>query len=294
MEIRTMAGEIVEFGASDGVMLHGFLTRPKKTSNRAVIHLHGMGGNMHRVVGGYDKLLSDSLNRIGYNFFVIETRGSAIASWIRRYGKGKRRVGGTAFEKFEESRYDIDGAILALRSMGIKEIILEGHSTGCQKAIYYQFKARNPMVKGIILIGPGGDYNLHKKRLGKRFAQAVRYARGKRRDKLALMPKRYYEGIVGASRFLSFSDTKFPEARIFDYESGRLREFSGIKTPVLAILGSREEWMTMPAKSYMKILEGDNRSDFFGCIMIRGANHTFKGKGKELAGAITGWLKRLG
>ena len=293
MEIRRMAGEMIEFGTSDGVLLHGFLTRPKKRSEIAVIHLHGMGGNMPRAVGGYEKMLSDSLNRIGYNFFVIETRGSAIASWIRRYRKGKREVGGTAFEKFEESRYDIEGAIRALHRIGIRKIILEGHSTGATKAVYYQLKAQTPSVKGIILIGPGDDYNAYRKRLGKRFSQAVRYARENRRDKLALMPKRYYQGIVGTSRFLSFSDLHFPEARIFDYESGRLREFSRIRTPVLAIFGTEEEWMTMPAKSYMRLLERDSGSRFFGSIMIKGANHTFKGKQKELVNAITGWLRRL-
>lgn len=144
-----MKVEFVRFKATDGVELQGWLNRAK--SNRAVLHIHGMSGN------GYENSFLDDLRSmyrdLDISFFSIDTRGRGIISEFRQVDSTK--LGGSCFEIFEESVYDIDGAVHYLKSIGINEIILQGHSLGCTKVVHYMLSSQaDRVVVKLILIAP--------------------------------------------------------------------------------------------------------------------------------------------
>ena len=101
----------------------------------------------------------------------------------------------------------------------MKEIYLAGHSTGCQKSVYYAIKKADRAVKGLILLAPISDYAAERMRNTKgTLLRATTVAQklvkaGKKHD---LLPKNVWHGVIDAQRFLSlYTPTSAEE--IFSY-----------------------------------------------------------------------------
>jgi pimeloyl-ACP methyl ester carboxylesterase len=143
-----MCVELVRFKASDEVALQGWLNN--EASSTVVIHIHGMSSN------GYEDRFIDYLrntySQIGISLFSIDTRGRSIISDFRQ-GDGFKR-GGSAFEIFGESLYDIQGAIDHVRSLGKTTVILQGHSLGASKVVNYLIQKPDEAIVAVILLAP--------------------------------------------------------------------------------------------------------------------------------------------
>ena len=147
--------DFVRFDASDGVELQGWLSDSE--GDVAVIHIHGMSGN------GYEHPFLDNMHETyaknGIAFFSIDTRGHGIISYFRQkdgsdsWGEGTK-LGGSCFEKFDESVHDIRGAIDYLATLGKTKFILQGHSLGGSKVVNYLKSTNDERVVGAILLAP--------------------------------------------------------------------------------------------------------------------------------------------
>ena len=166
-----MKVKIVYFDAKDKISLAAALFTPKRSSGKAILYLHGLGGNFYTHTA---MSIAKSACNEGIALLSIQQRGSYIAEELSFGETGKRILAGAAFEKFEHSAHDIYGALLFLKKMGFKEVIIIGKSTGCQKAIYFLYKNRKKritkIIKGLILLSPVDDrsydiwnYKRHKK-----------------------------------------------------------------------------------------------------------------------------------
>ncbi len=284
-------GELVEFVTKDKAILHGFLVRAKNPRT-CIIYVHGMGGNFYR-----HKLLvqvSKDAEKQKIAFFSANTRGhDAVSSIGLKNAKKHSFLCGTSFERFEDCVYDIDGTIKLLKSLGFRSFILVGHSTGSQKVVYYQYKKRNKDVKAIVLLSPADDYNATKKALESKFKTKVRICRKMVRNKQGNKQSDQIPRGFSAKRFLSIADTRNAEARIFDY-SGRLKEFSSIKTPIYAVFGSREEYAVKPVAEYLEMLKNKTHSRFYNHSVIKNANHSFVGYEIRVSQDTLAWISKLG
>jgi len=287
-------GELITYHATDRIELQGFLIRGKR-SGKIVVHIHGLTGSFFRNVAVKRKI--PYYLSAGYDFFLINTRGhGTITPMYRVKGKKERWVQiGTAFEKFEDCVKDLKGVVKYLRSKGYKKIILQGHSTGCQKATYYMYKTGDRGIAAIVLLAPADDYNTTKKMLKKKWKTAFNFSKRIIKKKPnELMPRELIKNkILSVQRFISTNDLSRVEARLFNYESGNLREFRSMTLPVLAVFGSKEEYKTKPVRIYLKQLERTTRSEKFLAIEIPGANHAFKGHEAETAQAVVEWLNMV-
>ncbi|MDE1768883.1 MAG: alpha/beta fold hydrolase, partial [Candidatus Micrarchaeota archaeon] len=229
----------------------------------------------------------------GFGLFSFNNRGHDQVSSMSKF-IGAKRVrfrAGTSFEKFEDSVYDIGGAIDAMQKLGFRKFILCGHSTGCQKAIYYQYKMHDRRVSGIALLGPADDYNLLKKQLGRRYA--VVKGKCKRlisKGKGEVIPD--LEIGLCAQRLDSQINLGRVEARLLDY-SGPMKEFGAIKVPILAVFGSEEEYRLMHVDKHLDILSRKSRSMHFSKLVIPDANHSFTSNETVLAKNIYAWAAAL-
>lgn len=283
-------GKLIEFMTKDGSILNGFLVGPSR-SRKCLIYVHGMTGNF------YGSRLQFSIAReigsAGYSLFSINTRGHDAVSVIKTV-KGRVRgrfIAGTETEKFEDSVLDIDAAIASMRKLGFSEIILAGHSTGCQKIAYYQYKRESRCVKGIILLAPADDYAIHKKALGKNFEKTVAFSKLRSKRGLGNNPSPEIPSHFSPNRFLSFADPKKPESRIFNYE-GKLNEFASISIPICAVFGSKEEYATKPVLQYLRILKAKTSSASYTGVVVDGTGHSFRNHEADLSGFIRMWLIR--
>ncbi len=140
--------DFVRFEASDGVELQGWMNH--EAGDTAAVHIHGMSGN------GYENYFLDNLRKMyeqkGITFFTIDTRGRGIASDFKQ-GNGTKH-GGSCFEIFDESIYDIQGAIDYLKGLGKTKFILQGHSLGGSKVVNYVVSKNNPEIIASVLLAP--------------------------------------------------------------------------------------------------------------------------------------------
>lgn len=268
----------------DGVALEGIAVLPKKSSGTAIIWLHGLNS---RFSAGQVLIneLSARCRARGIAYFKFNTRGHDAA----RGGKAKsKKMYGGGFEKFEECVYDIRAMIAYARKLGYRTIILAGHSTGANKALYYMSRTRDPRVKHMVLTAPVSDRSgaskvhgaaWHKKGL------AVAYTLKKKRA--AYMPPEY--GIISPDRFISLyraggAEDVFP----YDRATARWDALERIRTPLTVITAERDEYLDRPARDIIAAFEDHARwTKSFSGIIIKSANHGFRGKEKGLADAIT-------
>lgn len=291
--INKIKGELVAYKTSDGLELHGFLIKSRSNPKKIVVHIHGLTGNFFRKALPH-KIAQHCLS-VGYDFLIVNTRGHGTISWINgaKLGKRKNVEIGTALERFEDCVQDLKGVIDFLASTGYKKIILQGHSTGCQKSIYYIYKTQDKRVSAIVLLAPADDYNANIKILGRKWKKAVNFAKKiVQKTPNKLMPLNLTNNeYLSAQRFLSLNDLSRVESRIFNYGSN-LKEFGALKLPILAIFGSKDESRTKPVKLYLKKLAAVTASRNFVTAEIKHANHSFKNYEAKTARVVVNWLKQ--
>lgn len=270
-------GELVSLSAR-GLKrpLDGFWVRGAARSRTLLLFVHGMGGNFYRSVSKKEMLRQ------------APPRGIDVLSFNNR-GCEKD----VAWERFPDCLHDLDAAVAFGRARGYRRFILLGHSTGCQKVTYYQYRRRHPQVAALVLAAIGDDYAIARRDLGRRYARVV--ARARRLVKAGrgdtVLPDR---GCLGfsARRLLSVADPKQVEARLFDFE-GPMREFRAITTPVLAVLPQREEYACVPVPVMAKRLLERTRANPFKAVIVPRADHSFHGVERETTRIILDWIAAL-
>jgi pimeloyl-ACP methyl ester carboxylesterase len=136
--------QLLSFKTSDKETLHGLLFTPReRQSDLALLLVHGVAMNFYLPPL---PTIGQALAERGYHCFVINTRGH---DWIARAGN-LTKFGGAAYETFEASALDFDGALERLNGLAYKRFILVGHSLGCVKSLLYQGTRRRADVIGVI------------------------------------------------------------------------------------------------------------------------------------------------
>ena len=171
-----MKGELVSIVTGDGYELQGLLctsskpqTDDKTSFNKAILHIHGLAGNFYE--NRFVSVVADELNAHGYTFLTVNNRGSGVLSELRKCtadGLELVEVGG-AREVFEDCLYDIQAWINFLDSQGYSKIVLQGHSFGCYKVVFYQSCRSDPRVKALALISPPDVFGYQYAKYGGRF-----------------------------------------------------------------------------------------------------------------------------
>lgn len=239
-----------------------------------LVLVHGMGGNFYR--SSLKKQWLHQCDRFGFDVLTFNTRGS------------DRDV---VFERFNDCVADIDAALAAGRRLGYRKFILLGHSTGCQKITFYQARRQNPAVRALVLAAPADDLAICRRDLGRSYAYWLTRARrlvqqGKGKTLLPMLYEKF-----SAKRFLSIADPRSTEAQLFNYH-GPMRHFRSIRCPILAFLGTREEYACQPVWQMGEILRDKTRSSNFHFFAVPGGDHGFHGHERATAARALRWLQQ--
>ena len=262
--------------------------RPK----RVIIFTHGLGSsalNQHSLVYPW-------VNR-KTAVITFSNRGHDIITKVRRVANTKKgyisKLAGTAHEVFTECIDDIQGVVNFAKRRGVKKIYLAGHSTGCQKSVYYASKKADRAVKGLILLAPMSDYAaeamlntkgtiLRATTVAQKLVKA-----GKRHD---LLPKKVWRNAIDAQRFLSLYSPASVE-EIFSYAQPKKKTtiLTRIKLPMFVILAGKDEYGDRPAADiaswFMKHM--NNKS---AVRIVPNVLHGFRGGERKTANMLRGWL----
>ena len=283
-------GSLFDFQSSDRLVLYGFRVQTGKKNRRVVIFVHGMNGSFYGST--LVSSLAAGIKGLGTDFMTIGTRGSHYVNGIRK-ANGTKIVKGGAYEKFVDCVKDIEGAVKKAGEYGYREIILAGHSTGCQKITYYQAVKKDKRVKALLLLAPADDYNIELATKGRtKLKRAVRLAQDMKKVGCGdyFLPRQI--SLSSAARYLSIADLKNVEANVFNYTSD-LKYFSQVKTPIFAAFGTREIKCGRSSRQMLDILEAKTNARLFEKKLVVGANHGFRGKETSLLQGIRSFLRKL-
>ncbi|MDO8576358.1 MAG: alpha/beta fold hydrolase [bacterium] len=281
----------VEIVTPKKVVLNGLWFGSKKPK-KVIIFIHGLTASAFSMKRVVDALVDSQTAVVTFN-----NRGFEKITEIKRI-KGKEKVwvqAGATHEVFTECADDIQGAINFVKKAGVKKIYLAGHSTGCQKAVYYA--SRNPfrtrrVLNGLILFGPLSDYAIAVEYdKGGKLAKSVAYARALVRAGRPheLMPEKLGMWFpCDAQRFLSLYSGNSAE-EIFTYwdSSKNPRTLKSVRVPVLVMLAEKEEFSDMPAKEIAAWFEEHLYTG--EVVIVPKVGHGFKGGEVRVVSAIRNW-----
>jgi len=282
-------GELITFPTKDSLKTCGFLM--DASGKDVLIFIHGMGGHFYKdgFMHGAQELISQ-----GISFFSFNTRGAEIVKDFKDLD-GMHHTLGTAFENFEKSTEDISASLDLLEDIGYSRFHLLGHSTGCQKILYYIHITGDSRIKSLIHLSPAEDYEIWKNLLGDDFEHFVDIAREMvergEGDKLMIPLYEKTGDLWSARRFLSFASRETPEGRAFNYAS--LDMFSSVTLPTAVFFGDADPYLIHPPEYYAEKLKSAYGGEMIEVHIIENGDHSFHGLEEEIFHRIVDFIGRI-
>jgi pimeloyl-ACP methyl ester carboxylesterase len=295
-----MMGELIRVFSDDGLELQGLFCPPRTMKKRpfAISHIHGLATNFY--ANRFIDAVADKLVSKGDAFLTFNNRGhDYISDFVKKKNDGGLTYVpiGSANEVFEECVLDIKATLDFLEKRNFHEIILEGHSEGAIKAVYYQSKTQDKRVKGIVLMSPPDIIGLQKSALGDKYEEAIKAAvkmtEEGRSDEL--MPKIFFVFPVSAKTYL---DLFGPNTKIgvfsFHDTTNRFEDLAKITCPLLAFFGTQREAVVDNVETALDILKRKAvASTLCETALIQGAGHNYIGYENKVAELVSDWLERI-
>lgn len=269
-------------------------------SEVAVLYSHGTAGDFY--THKFIEVVGEQLASQKISFLTANNRGHDVFADIRKHN-GEQidwvQVGG-AYEKFEDSLFDIAAWVEFLSKHGVKKIILQGHSLGPNKNIFYQYKKQDPRIIAFIHLSPQNDAGLMRHKFGEEKYKSVnqmiakKLEEGKARE---MLPDEFIEVCpisVGAYSGYFMEDGV---GNLFPYlspDNPNWRVLGSIKEPQLLIYGEKDIYILPSVADAVKIFGSKvKNSQSFTSKIITNASHSYVGYEKELTDEIMKWIKQM-
>lgn len=282
-----MKQELVRINSIDEIEQPGILYTPNEDTDKIVIHVHGLNGNFYE--NRFLDILAKSYTDKNYAFLTFNNRGRDFITELLK-GNDYTIIGGS-LERFKDCILDIDGVVNWVKEKGYKEIILEGHSYGCNKVLYYYNHRKDDSIKKIVLLAPCDIPSE-----GKKFLSEEEYNKAKEESTRLFQENKENElidfsvmanGKIAAGTyyndFLPNGENDF--IRYVDGINGKSQVLNNIYVPTLVIFGDADECvLTQPidvVKEYLK-----NNLSNCNIQIIDGADHAYTGRYEELGKVI--------
>ncbi len=281
---------VVEIETPKKYVLNGLWFGPVR-AKRVVVWVHGWGSSMFSKLDIAEALVNGTTAVIMFN-----NRGHDKVTSVST-ADGKRIRAGAVHEVFTDCTDDIQGAVNYARRRGARAIYVAGHSTGCQKSIYYASKHPRG-VRGIIILGPMSDYSAEKMAQGSaalKRAERAAHAYVGQNKKHALLPEDVWKWpwIADAQRFLSLYTGESAE-EIFTYWAPEKlpKTLRAVRIPTLVLLAEKEEFADRSAPEIAAWFEEHIRAPH-SVVIVPKVTHSFKGGEGITAGAIRRFMKQF-
>jgi pimeloyl-ACP methyl ester carboxylesterase len=282
-----MKQKLVRINSIDGIEMVGLLYEPEENSHKIAIHVHGLCGNFYenRFIDTLAKEYTDK----DISFLTFNNRGVNYISDLKK-GNDSELIGG-CYERFKDSLLDIEGAVNFVKENGYTDIILEGHSYGCNKVSYYYNKKKDKCIRKIVLLAP---CDIPRESL--KFLSKDEYEKAKEESTRLVNEGKEKElidfsinsnGVIAAGTyyndFLPNGENDF--IRYNDGINGKSEVFNSIDIPVLIIFGDEDQCVLTQD---IDTINGYLNNNIKDCTIkiIEGANHSYTDKYNELGEII--------
>lgn len=292
--------EQIDFLATDGIKLNGFLYKNEEKTDKVILSVHGMSSNCFKE---RDTVIANYANKNNIDYFCFNNRGSELVKYIRRdiEGRKEKMLGGTTYEDVLEGYEDIVGAILKLKELGYEKIYLQGHSLGCTKIVYTYHELKDEeendilsSIKGIILLSLVDIPMALKVYLRDKYEKYLELAEekekaGKLKD---IMPKDSFIHPISVKTFLRYArDNQDIDFAKFGQDT-ELEYLNQIDAPLFMRWGNDNEMILQKADELVAQVSNCISNAEKDIDYVDGANHSYNGKETILAQQIIDFIKK--
>ena len=282
-----MRQELVRINSIDEIELPGILYSPDENTDKIIIHVHGLNGNFYenRFLDALSKTYTDK----NYAFLTFNNRGTGFITELLKWNDFT--IIWWCLERFKDCKLDIEGVVNWAKIKWYNEIILEWHSYGCNKVLYYYYHKHDDSIRKIILLAPCDIPSECKK-----FLSNEEYERLKEESTILVKEGRESELInfsvmtnwkIAAGTFyndfLPNGENDF--IRYVDGGNAKSSALNSVDIPTLIIFWDKDECvLTQP----IEVVKGYLLNNINNCNVqiIQGANHLYTGKYNELSSII--------
>jgi hypothetical protein len=292
-----MKGELVKVITTDGLELKGFFS--DKKSEIAIFHSHGTAGDFY--THEFIEVEGNKLDKEKISFLTANNRGHDVYADIRLHKKGKvdwAQIGGGQ-ERFEDCLLDIDAWVNFLINRGVKKIILQGHSLGPNKNIFYQASKTNKNIRGFIHLSPQNDAGLMRYKLGdKKYKKVNLMIKNMVRNHKGsnILEKELHELCPITALTYSGYFIENGTGNLFPYHNAANKNWNilnMIKEPQLLIFGEKDPYIKPSVIEAIKVFKSKtNNESRFKLVIVQGSSHSYVGYEKKLVEVIIDWIKR--
>lgn len=290
----------VDFLATDGIKLNGFIYRSsKKDCDKVILAVHGMSSNCFKK---RDEVIAKKANTNNIDYFCFNNRGSELVKYIRRNisGKKEKMLGGTTYEDVLDGYEDIVGAILKLKEMGYRKIFLQGHSLGCTKIVYTYNELKQDeddllkSIKGVILLSLIDIPSTLKIYLRDKFNTYISLAEEKEKANLKeeLMPRDAFIHPISVKSFLRYArDNKQIDFAKYS-ENNEFEVLNRIDCPIMMRWGNNNEMILQQAHDLVEMMNNKILNERKDINYIDGADHGYNDKEDILSDQIISFINK--
>lgn len=279
---------IAKVKTPDGLQLFGYHT-PSSDSDTVLLNIHGTGSDFY--VEEFEEEFHSRLPVHGVATLFIQNRGHHVMDYWQKTG--------AALEMFEDCLIDIDTWIECAFSLGYTKIILQGHSLGTEKVVYYMNRGKHAdKVIGVILLGFADSYGNtvdKPEKVGgaveKLLTEARAMVRDGKGDEFLRSCWNCHAGVLpkSAASFLNFFSPNSELSKALPLRKGKdLLMYRNIKVPILGIVGELDQWTMIPVEDAAELLRMENKSATVH--IIPGSGHSFEGYEKQLVDIVTQFI----
>ena len=283
--------EQINFKATDGVLLNGFLYKSNIQTKKVIVAVHGMGSNCFK---NRDVAIAQKAIQNGIDYFGFNNRGSELARYLKKTinGKTEKILAGTGYEDALDGYYDVLGAINKVKELGYTEIYIQGHSLGSTKTLYTYKKLKEENneilndIKGLILLSLIDINTVMKEYLGQKFSHYLEFAENKERegDLKYLMPADSFIHPISVRTYLRYL-RDYKEIDIDNYNM-----VSIIDIPVFMRWGTVNEMTIYEPNELVDMVSKKVKHNNKDINCIWGANHSYDNYEEKLAEEIVDFV----
>lgn len=282
-----MKFEYVEVMTEQNIKLFGCLSSNKNKS--CILYIPGLSGNFFEAK--FARMLGKKAIECNYDFLFSHNQGSFQIMefpYLRSDGKLKSITKGSAYEKFEDSVYDIDAWINYLKERKYEEIIAVCHSMGCNKIVYYLNQKPNNPISKVILLSPQDNVNFGNLEMHQGLLEeAIKNIKNGEGNKI-LSKKFLGFCLMSSETYYNEITNKNINNIPYKTENGDFSLIALIEKPIYLVIGTDDGGEK--SLEYMKKIADNCKNAKYD--IVKDANHTYKGKEEELIELIFDYLKQ--
>ncbi len=291
----------VFFKSTDGISLFGLLHLPEVVNAQTVIiGVHGFCSAS--VNHNRDDVIAQTLTDNGYAYFCFNNRGSGIVSKLKitKDGKTENMLGGAAYDKIVDGKFDVVGAIKKMQELGFERQVLQGHSLGCSKIMMtYEYLLNNDTklldkIVALEFLSPVDTKQFIIEQNREIFDNIYKIAKVNVNNGNAglIIPNAMLGAMMESKTMVSIIDNVDEINLPIETDGGNFEKFNNIKCPIFICFGERD-YTVGETCDIVKVAGQKIKNDKKMFLVIPGGTHQYKGKEKELADGILKFLSTI-